>query len=94
MIAIFRREDFQVQGRLSVFEDRGTSGQSVLRNFCGNCGSPIYSDAEQGRERGMIYVKAGTLDDISQLAPSTHYWTKSAHPWYALPMGVRHLDEQ
>lgn len=94
MIAVFRREDLQVQGQLAVFEDRGTSGQSVLRNFCGNCGSPIYSDAEQGRERGMIYIKAGTLDDISSLKPSTHYWTKSAHAWYSLPSDVQLLDEQ
>ena len=34
-----------VEGELKTYEDRGDSGQAVLRRFCPNCGSPIAGDA-------------------------------------------------
>jgi hypothetical protein len=33
-----------VQGRVKTFHDTGDSGQPVERNFCPECGSPIFSD--------------------------------------------------
>jgi hypothetical protein len=33
----------------------------------------------------MIFIKAGTLDDVSDLKPTAHYWAKSAQPWFVMP---------
>src|ERR1700733_10353769 len=33
-----------VQGQLKTFHDTGDSGQPVDRNFCQECGSPIFTD--------------------------------------------------
>ncbi len=33
-----------IQGRLKTFHDTGESGQPVERNFCPECGSPIFSN--------------------------------------------------
>jgi hypothetical protein len=68
-----------------VYTDRGTSGQDVYRNFCPNCGSPVLTDTPGAKEEDIIFIKAGTLDDTSILNPTTHYWTKSAQPWFQLP---------
>ncbi len=58
-----------VSGTLSTFEDRGENGDAVYvyRRFCGDCGSPIFSALVQ--PAGVIAVKAGTLDDRSDVAP-------------------------
>ena len=31
----------------------------------------------------MLSMKAGTLDDTSDVAPASHLWTKRAQPWLA-----------
>ena len=52
-----------IQGRLKTFHDTGDSGQPVDRNFCPECGSPIFSDVAV--MPGLTFIKAGTLDDTS-----------------------------
>ena len=34
-----------IQGQLKTFHDTGDSGQAVDRNFCPECGSPVFTDA-------------------------------------------------
>lgn len=94
MVAIFPRSQLKIEGNLAVFEDRGTSGQTVFRNFCPNCGSPVMTDTERAREQGLIFIKAGTFDDVSDLNPTAHYWTKRAHHWLALPDGAQLVDQE
>ncbi len=60
----------------TVGEDHGTE---VQRRFCGECGSPIYS--ENGGLPGVFIVKGGTLDDTSWLQPQVEVWGRSAQPW-------------
>lgn len=89
IIAVLPRDGLEVTGELRTFEDRGTSGQKVFRRFCPNCGSPVLTDTERAREQDIIFVKAGTLDDVSDLEPRAHYWTESAQPWMPFPPGAR-----
>ena len=74
-----------IQGRLKTYNDRGDSGQPVLRNFCPECGSPITSDVTVMPE--LIFIKAGTLDDTSWLDPKMHVYCDSALPWTPIPEG-------
>jgi hypothetical protein len=60
----------------TVGEQHGTDTQ---RQFCSACGSPIVSFAEAMPE--MAFIKAGTLDDASWIAPAVEVWTRSAQPW-------------
>lgn len=94
VVAAFPRDQLSVSGELTVFEDRGTSGQTVLRQFCGQCGSPVITDTERAREQGVIFVKAGTFDEVADLKPTTHYWTCRAHGWLPLPEGVELLERE
>ena len=68
-----------VEGELSAYNDRGTSGQAVIRKFCGQCGSPILSDVTA--LLAMDFLKAGTLDDTSWLKPEAQLWCDSAQSW-------------
>lgn len=69
-------------GSLATFEYTGTSGQPVLRKFCRVYGAPVISDA--AAFPGLLFVKAGTLDDRSRIEPGLHIWTNSAQPWVAI----------
>lgn len=63
----------------ATYRDTGSSGQPVLRHFCSNCGSPIFSDVAV--TPAMDWLKAGTLDDASWLKPQVSIWCESAQPW-------------
>lgn len=81
---VVQESQLTVDGELSVFEDRGEHGDDVYvhRKFCGGCGSPIVSTLME--PAGIAAVKAGTLDDRSQIAPAAQYWTSHRQPWVDL----------
>jgi len=72
------------KGELKTYEDRGRSGDAVyvLRRFCGDCGSPIVSELME--PEGLVAVKAGTLDDRSQVEPNVQAWCVDKQPWVDL----------
>jgi len=61
------------------FTKTADSGRTLHRFFCGDCGSPIYSQRAAAPE--MMMVRAGTLDDSSGLKITASIWTKSARSW-------------
>jgi hypothetical protein len=74
-----------VRGRLKTFRDTGDSGQPVDRNFCPECGSPIFSDLAV--MPSVSFIKAGTLDDTSWLDPKVHVYCDSKERWTPIPEG-------
>jgi hypothetical protein len=76
-----------VTGELASWTDPDTeSGQTLERQFCPICGSPIRSVPASAP--GIYAVKAGTLDKPDSFAPEAHVWTESRLAWVALPDGV------
>ena len=70
-------------GELKLVETRGIeSGKNINRYFCPNCGSPLYSAPEV--MPGMIFLKAGTLDDTSWVKPDINMWCATAQPWVVI----------
>jgi hypothetical protein len=70
-------------GELKMYVTDGKeSGKQIKRYFCPNCGSPLYSAPEV--TAGMIFVKAGTLDDTSWLKPDMNFWSATAQPWVSI----------
>lgn len=89
---LFKKDAVSHDGDLTVYEDKDTlSGNPVLRKFCGRCGSPIFSETTDGR--GMLVVKAGTLDDPAPFAPAVSIWTATALPWVTLPEGQMKFEQ-
>jgi len=74
-----------ISGELQTYEERGELGDDVyvLRRFCGSCGSPIVS--ELTKTGGVVTVKAGTLDDRSDVKPTVEVWCVDKQPWVDLP---------
>ncbi|MFO1050076.1 MAG: GFA family protein [Geminicoccaceae bacterium] len=67
------------RGALKTFLDTGDNGQQVERSFCPDCGSPIRSFV--AALPALEFIKAGTLDDTSWLAPTMELWCETAQPW-------------
>ena len=66
-------------GEPKRFTSKGDSGNPVTRAFCGQCGSPLFS--EPPAARGIVVVKAGSMDDPSWLTPGGALYVASAQPW-------------
>lgn len=61
------------------FDDKADSGRTLYRHFCGDCGSPIYSQRATMPE--LMVLKVGTLDDPAGMKLVAHIWTRSARSW-------------
>ncbi len=76
----------QIDGLPKAYDTLGNSGQPVSRRFCGQCGSPLFTEASIFA--GMSFVKAASLDDSSWIESKLHIWCDSAQPWDKLPEGA------
>ena len=61
----------------------GGKKQKIWR--CAECQTALYSEYTSPRVR---FVRAGTLDDPSSVAPDVHIFTRSKLPWLTLPESV------
>ena len=68
-----------------IYRTSGDSGREKRCAFCAECGTRLYHVGGGVREEGstMLSMKAGTLDDTSDVVPTSHLWTKRAQPWLA-----------
>jgi hypothetical protein len=71
---------------VDVPRDDGST-QRIYR--CPNCQVAVYS--EYGRPE-MRFVRAGTLDEPSSVAPDVHIFTRSKVPWVTLPESTPAFD--
>lgn len=68
---------------LMTYEDRsGASGKPFYRSFCGRCGSPLSGKGDA--YDGLLFLKAGTLDDPSWVRPTAHIWCAEKQPWVTI----------
>ena len=71
---------------VAVPRDDGTA-QKIYR--CPECRVAVYS--EYGSP-AILFVRAGTLDDPSQITPDVHIYTRSKVGWVALPDSAPAFD--
>jgi len=77
---------FKVSGPTGTFTKQGGSGQAIERTFCSKCGSTLFSRPKA--MAGMTMLRAGTLDDPSQINPSMSIYTSRAQAWDPPPANV------
>ena len=75
-------DSVEITGEVKTYNDTGDSGATVRRQFCPECGSPVFTRIDAP---GLMFIKAGTLDDTSELNPAFHCYGKSKQDW--IPMG-------
>jgi hypothetical protein len=66
------------KGAPKAYASAGDSGGTVVRMFCGDCGSPLFSEPEAGP---FQVVKAASLDDPGKLTVGGALYVSEAQPW-------------
>jgi hypothetical protein len=79
------------KGELQAYRVEAESGNSVTREFCPTCGSPVFSKLDSNP--AIQVIKAGTLDDPSWVQPAMNIWTDSAQPWAPLEEGLPRIPK-
>lgn len=77
--AVFSSDAIEVMGALAQHTKTADSGNQVMRRFCAQCGTQVFSDST-GRP-GLTVVRVGTLDEPSAVTPTANIWTASAPDW-------------
>ena len=91
--AVLPSEAFKItQGKPRRYDAKADSGRTLYRFFCGDCGSPIYSQRATAPER--VVVRAGTFDDSGDMKITANIWTKSARPWAHIDPGSQQHPAQ
>ncbi|MEN9314322.1 MAG: hypothetical protein RIS35_715 [Pseudomonadota bacterium] len=80
-----------VSGRTRIFGKAADSGRMLHRHFCGDCGSPIYSQHADGPD--LLILKAGSLDRQQGMQLAANIWVRSAPPWARVDATVPSFEE-
>jgi hypothetical protein len=78
------RDALNITGALNRWDRKAESGNTVTCLFCPVCGVRLIHQV--GETPPTVNIKAGTLDNTSELAPAGHIWTRSAQPWMRAEM--------
>lgn len=68
-----------LRGTCSAYRITAESGNVAKRDFCADCGTPLFSASLARPE--FIGVKAASLDDPGWFAAEADVWVESAQPW-------------
>lgn len=80
------------QGTPKRYDAKAESGRTLHRYFCGDCGSPIYSQRATNAE--VVVVRAGGFDNAEGMTIAANIWTRSARPWAHIDPESKQLPGQ
>ncbi len=66
-------------GKTKGYTKIADSGRRITREFCPECGSPLFTRGEVLPD--LVWIKAGSLDEPGRIQPTHQVWTKMAVPW-------------
>jgi len=76
---VFMAAAVSISGPLRGYSSVADSGNTMHRQFCERCGTPVTSASEERPH--LLILRAGTLDDPEIAKPSLTIWTASAPAW-------------
>lgn len=76
-----------LEGEVVVIDTPSNSGKGQRISRCPQCHVALWS-TYSGAGEAVRFVRVGTLDEASSLAPDIHIFTESKLPWVRLPDGV------
>ena len=88
---VFPKGALTMHGSPSVYEDKGETGATVRRIFCGTCGTPLDSQSVFSSP-GYAVIKAGTFDNPGEFVPDCELYCISAMPWWSAGVERKHYD--
>ncbi|MFO1389458.1 GFA family protein [Cellvibrio sp.] len=89
---VFATDAVSITGELSDFESTADSGNKMHRKFCPKCGVHLFSQAEVRPH--ILIIRAGTLDEPSDVKIDALIWTSSAPKWAYLDPNIPQFEKQ
>lgn len=86
-IIFFPSQGFSIEGEVTDYASKGSSGKNILRGFCPKCGSQLFGRLE--RLPDLISIRAGTLDDPAAFHPQLRIHASQATPWETIDPSLR-----
>lgn len=80
------------QGNHKIWARTSDSGRQVECAFCSECGTRLYH--LPSRNKSIINVKPGTLDNKKLFEPVGNLWVKSAQHWVSITSEAINFPEQ
>ena len=68
-----------ISGKLSEYQHQAQDGSGMTREFCSQCGTPLFVTSTRFEHIQMFTVN--TLDDPEVVKPSFEIWTSSKVSW-------------
>jgi len=88
----FPSDALAVSGALREYHSVADSGNPMLRRFCPQCGTHLFSGTTARPH--LTFVRAGTLDDPELARPAMTIWTSSAPSWACFDERVPKIERQ
>ncbi|KAE8163281.1 Mss4-like protein [Aspergillus tamarii] len=78
---IVPKETVIIKGQIQTFTNKGSSGLPVHRQFCVQCGSPLFDEALSAPNE--LAIKSGSLSvqQKEKLQPTAEFWTANKLPF-------------
>lgn len=80
-----------ITGEVKYYERMGNSGHLARRGFCPNCGSQLFGKPDA--MPGLIAVRAGSLNDLSQYKPQIDIFVSRAPAWDCMDPALPKFQE-
>ena len=68
-----------ISGNVKGYTKTADSGNKITRQFCPECGSPLFT--RSNAHPGLVWIKAGSLDEPESIKPTRQIWTEKAVTW-------------
>lgn len=88
---VVMKADLQVTGQPKSYAVTASSGGLATRDFCGHCGTPLFTHNE--KNAGFTSIRFPTLDDAADFRPQIDIWTTSAASWVCLDEAIPHFPQ-
>lgn len=80
------------QGETAVYRKRADSGREIDIHRCAQCGTRLWHEPLAAPL--YVFICAGTLDDSSWVAPTSHIWAEQARPGLICEADAIRIDGQ
>jgi hypothetical protein len=81
-----------VQGTTTAYAAQLADGRSKQGQCCALCATRLWG--EPAKAPHIAVIQPGTLDNPTQFQPFAHVWTRSAQPWFVMPLDVLVYERQ
>ena len=78
-VILFPLDAVNIEGEYKTYASMVFEGSHVNRGFGPNCGSQMFTFVDE--IPGMVFIKAGGMEDTSWLSVETTCWTDTARDW-------------